>query len=219
MDVFLVYHSFTSKWQSTWSLRWSLVHLMKLYHVVPCFHARRLDKLTCSWRYMFIEFVHFTCFIHLFIGEPVHLHVLPSFITFIVLTCLFVYLCMQSLIMRWHQIQNLLVYHDTWSFGCRWPRKAAGMWCEMMASGKLLMKIAQESLRDGDRQFDSTVIVCKVWLCWEAKLRKFWEGQFGLQEGKVGMIYTFSRMNSQHGLSSQIFTIFQMNKFSYVKGQ
>lgn len=43
-------------------------------------------------------------------------------------------------------------------------------------SGKHLMKTLQESLRDGDRHFESTMTVYKVWLSWEEKLHKFWEG-------------------------------------------
>jgi len=72
-------------------------------------------------------------------------------------------------------------------------------------SRKLLMKTMQESLRDGDRHFKSTVTICKVWLGWEENLhkfwevqfrRKFWEVQFRLHVGKVGMLCEFSRMNS-----------------------
>ena len=70
------------------------------------------------------------------------------------------------------------------------------------------MKIAQESLRDGDRHFELKVIVYKVWLGWEEKLRKFWEGQFGLLEGKAGMICAFFRMNGQRGLDTYICAIF-----------
>lgn len=52
------------------------------------------------------------------------------------------------------------------------------MWDD--GSGKMLMKTTQESLRVGDKHLESTVTVCKVWLGWEEKLRKFWEIQFGL---------------------------------------
>lgn len=38
------------------------------------------------------------------------------------------------------------------------------------------MKIAQESLSDGDEHSKLTVIVYEVWLGWEEKLYKFWEG-------------------------------------------
>ena len=48
---------------------------------------------------------------------------------------------------------------------------------------------------------------------------KFWEGQSGLLEGKAGMLYAFSRMNSWQGLDSKICTIFQRNGSSYMKGQ
>ena len=75
-------------------------------------------------------------------------------------------------------------------------------------SRKLLMKTVQESLRDGDRQSKLTVIVCKVWLGKEAKLGKFWEGYFRLQEGKADMLYAFPRTDSQEGLDNQICTIF-----------
>lgn len=54
----------------------------------------------------------------------------------------------------------------------------AVMWDD--GTRKMLMKTLQESLRDGDKQSELTVTVCKVWLSWEEKLRKFWEGQFGL---------------------------------------
>ena len=50
-------------------------------------------------------------------------------------------------------------------------------------------------------------------------MHKFWEGQPSLQEGKLGMLYTFSKMNSQQGLDSQIFTIFHRNGPGYMKGQ
>lgn len=66
-------------------------------------------------------------------------------------------------------------------------------------SGQLLMKTTQVSLRDGDKQSESTMTVCKVWLGWEARLLKFWEGQSGLLEGKVGMIYTFSKRTANRG--------------------
>ena len=79
-------------------------------------------------------------------------------------------------------------------------------------SEHLLMKTMQESLRDGDRRFESTVTVYKVWLSWEEKLHKFWEGQSKLKEGKEGMLCTFSRRNSQQGLDSQICAIFQRNE-------
>lgn len=64
-------------------------------------------------------------------------------------------------------------------------------------SEQLLMKTVRESLRDGDRQFESIVTIYKVWLGWEENLGKFWEGQSGLQEGKEGMLYAFSRTNNQ----------------------
>ena len=41
-------------------------------------------------------------------------------------------------------------------------------------SGKLLVKTVIESLRDGDKKYELTLTVCKVWLSWEAKLCKFW---------------------------------------------
>ena len=61
------------------------------------------------------------------------------------------------------------------------------------------MKIMQESLSDGNGQSESTVTVYEVWLDWEAKLRKFWEGQSGLQEGKARMLCAFFIMNGQRG--------------------
>ena len=39
---------------------------------------------------------------------------------------------------------------------------------------------------------------------WKEKLHKFWEGQFGLQEGKVGKICAVSRTSGQQGLEGQI---------------
>ena len=66
----------------------------------------------------------------------------------------------------------------------------------MQDDGKLLMKIVQDPLKDGDKKSKLIMIVCKVWLGWEAKLCKFWEGQSGLQEGKAGMLCAFSRTNS-----------------------
>jgi len=57
------------------------------------------------------------------------------------------------------------------------------------------MKTMQESLSDGDEKSKMKVTICEVWLGWEEKLRKFWEGQFRLLEGKAGMLYTFLRMN------------------------
>lgn len=50
------------------------------------------------------------------------------------------------------------------------------------------MKTMQESLSDGDGQSELTLTICEVWLSWEEKLRKFLEGQSGLQEGQVGRI-------------------------------
>ena len=135
----MVYHSFTSECQSVKSLGWSLVCLMKLYHVAPWFHVGRLDKFTCSLRCMFVTFVHFACFIRSSVGDPIHLHVLPSFIPFIVLKCFLVYLYLQSLMTKRHQIQNLLVHHDTWSFRCRWSREVAGLWCRMMVLSNCLV--------------------------------------------------------------------------------
>jgi len=143
MDVFMVYHGFTSAWRSVWSLRWYLVQLMKLQHVVPCFYAGRLDRLTCSRRCMFVAFVCFACFVHSSVGEPVHLHVFRSLIPFIILTCLLMYVYLKSLMMRWHKIKNLLVYHDTWSFGCRWPREAARLWCGIMSLGNYWWKLCK----------------------------------------------------------------------------
>ena len=61
------------------------------------------------------------------------------------------------------------------------------------------MKTVQESLSDGDEQSESTVTVCEVWLGWEAKLKNFWDEQFGLLEGKVKMLCKFLRMNKQFG--------------------
>lgn len=66
----------------------------------------------------------------------------------------------------------------------------------------------QESLSDGDVKSELAVTVCEFSLGWEAKLRKFWEGQSGLQEGKACMLYAFSGTNSQWGLDNQICTIF-----------
>lgn len=44
-----------------------------------------------------------------------------------------------------------------------------------------------------------TLTLCKVWLGWKEKLFKFWEGQFGLQEGKVGRICAFSETSGNRG--------------------
>lgn len=66
-------------------------------------------------------------------------------------------------------------------------------------SGQLLMKTAQESLRYGDKQSKSTMTVYKVCLGWEENLRKFWEEQSRLLEGKASNLCTFFRMNGQWG--------------------
>ena len=68
---------------------------------------------------------------------------------------------------------------------------------------KLLMKTAQGSLRDGDRKSKSTVTICKVWLDWEVKLRKFWEEQSELLECKAGMLCTFFKTNGQWGWTTR----------------
>ena len=100
-------------------------------------------KITCSWRCMFVVFACFTCFVHLSIVELVHLHVLPLFMPSLTFTCFLVYLYLQSLLTRRHQIQNLLIYHDTWSFRCRRPREVAGLWCGMMAPGNYWWKLCK----------------------------------------------------------------------------
>lgn len=51
-------------------------------------------------------------------------------------------------------------------------------------SKKLLMKILQESLRDGYRQFELIVTTCKVWLSWEEKLSKFWDNSSGCRRAR-----------------------------------
>lgn len=48
----------------------------------------------------------FACIVYSSIGEPVFLHVLPLFISSVITPCLFMDLCLQSLITRWHQIHK-----------------------------------------------------------------------------------------------------------------
>jgi len=76
----------------------------------------------------------------------------------------------------------------------------------------LLMKNAQGSLGDEDGQFESTVTIREVWLDWKTKLRKFWEGQSRLQEGKAGKICAlFETSGQQGGLADMICTVFWRN--------
>lgn len=74
----------------------------------------------CLWTYIFMiiySWAHlFSCIVHSSIDEPLLVHVLRSFIPFNILLCLLVYLYLELLMKRWHQVQKFLVYHDTWSF-------------------------------------------------------------------------------------------------------
>ena len=65
------------------------------------------------------------------------------------------------------------------------------------------MKTVQESLGDEDGKSEMAVTFREVWLGWKEKLCKFWEEQFGLLEGKVGMLCAFSRMNEQRGWTTK----------------
>lgn len=127
----MVCHSFTSPWKSAWIVSWSLVRLMLLWHVSPCLYVGRLDILVCSWKVHLRPFVcpwaHLACFlVHPSVNTYFVQKHISSHASFI---CPLVNLsfCMCSLCLShsWspifvgvhvHQIKNLVVYHDTWSF-------------------------------------------------------------------------------------------------------
>jgi len=100
----------------------------------------------------------FVCIVCSFVSKHVLLHVLSLFIPSVITSCLFLYMYLQSLMTRWHQIHKppslpwcMMI------FRCRWlgERKRLQkiheanfeLGCGFLA---LLMKTAQKSLRDGD---------------------------------------------------------------------
>jgi len=110
MDVFLVYHSFSFTWQGVQSPWWSLGLLdVVCAHCsfvctsacLTCFSIRKnmsshVLSLVHSWNFLL------TCFIiHSFMNLSLHI-----FIPFVITSCLFMYLYLQSLMMRHHQIHK-----------------------------------------------------------------------------------------------------------------
>ena len=65
------------------------------------------------------------------------------------------------------------------------------------------MKTVQESLRDGDRQSNLTVSICKVWIGWEAKLHKYWEEQFELLEARKACSMHFLEQTVSRGWTTK----------------
>ena len=84
------------------------------------------------------------CNICSFVGEPVLLHVLPSFIPFVTAPCLFVNLYLQSLMTRWHQIHKPPSL--PWCI-------IVGFWMQMTGRKDKAMKLRKEGFQLG----------CELW--------------------------------------------------------
>lgn len=65
------------------------------------------------------------------------------------------------------------------------------------------MKNAQESLGNKYGQSRLTMTICEVWLGWKAKLRKIWEEQSGLREGRADKICSFFGMSGQQEIETK----------------
>lgn len=69
-----------------------------ILHVCSCVHPR-----THLCMIIHLQARLFPCIVYSPVGEPILLHLLPLFIPCVDVPCLFVYLCLQSLMTRWHQ--------------------------------------------------------------------------------------------------------------------
>lgn len=169
------------------------IHLLRMLHLFIYFawfiHSSALKA---------VFFVLFACFIHsfsshasLFICFTFFVHLFASHASFIHPLWTYPSACAPFI----HLVRHLEIFvgapvpgvtHDEKTSNLKLPSLTWHMIIQMRltkrgrkvvmwddGSRKLMMKVVQESLRDGDRWSNSTVTVCKVWLSWEAKLHKF----------------------------------------------
>jgi len=162
------------------------MHLSTSEHILACSSVHPFAK-TYFHVHPFVK----SCS-YMLVHEHISLYALSLFIPYIVTSCLFMYLSLQSLMTRRHQVHKPPSL--PWCMVIPFRMQVSGrrdkttklckvsfkLRCEHR---ELMVKIAQRPLRDWEGQSRSAMIVHGIWLGWRTKLQITSEGSSGGNRG------------------------------------